>query len=147
MDNQIKVGDVLPPSTKARWFVVIYAVVILILFMLFLDRLSVVEVLIAGADEQLAAAIAQLQSLFYQLLIFTVLHALVLSYLLVKSARESFKQGIFPTSCDWVLITTEVKGATDAKRSAWLCILLAIVSWLPIAIPIYLSYLLHFIMG
>ena len=144
MDNKDTVaqGQFIEADIRARLILFAYVLILASGLFLFIDSLNTLKPLLQGESEQVVMAKQYMHDLFNYLLIFGVIHAVILSILFISIANRSRQSGCFPPMNTWVIVKTTVTTGDKAKRSAWFCYACALLVWLPVALPVYLSWLL-----
>ncbi len=134
--------DTIEADVRARLLLFAYLVILASGLFLFIDSLNSIKPLLLGESEQLLMAKQYLVGLFDYVLIFSVIHAVVLSILFISIANRARQSGCFPPPGTWVITRTTIKRGDKAKPSTWFCYACALIVWLPVALPIYLTWLL-----
>lgn len=118
------------------------ALMLLIAFLLLygLDRATPPENV---SQKVLDQSIESLDQLFNILLIITLIHAVFFCWYFVRLATNSIRTGKFPPPGTWVIVKTKIRIGKRALVSAYATYFLAVFMWLPVAIPLYLKWLLE----
>jgi hypothetical protein len=95
----------------------------------------------ASQDElrQSTASLGQQINIFA---VFTLIHAIFFCWYFVRLANSSIRTGKFPPPGTWVIVRTKIRTGKSALVSAYASYFLAVFMWLPVAIPVYLKWIL-----
>ena len=88
-------------------------------------------------------SIESLRHLINILLVITLIHAVFFCWYFVRLANNSIRAGKFPPPGTWVIVRTEIRTGKRALVSAYATYFLAVFIWLPVAMPVYLKWILE----
>ena len=139
--------DTIEPSNTARLVLFIYVLVLASGLYFFMQSLETIKPLLESTGEQLQVAILYINSLFNYLLLFTIVQAMLLSWLFIRIAYKAKQQGQFPPDGTWVIVKTRIQSGKQANKPIWFCYISAVIVWLPVGLPIYLMWLVDRVLG
>ena len=130
-------------SRKARLLLIGYIVLLLLIAISLMLRIDRANPPADASQEELNRSIESFEQLIDKFLILTLIQAVFFSWYFVRLANNSIRTGKFPPPGTSVIARTKIQIGKRALVSAYTTYFLVIIIWLPVAIPVYIKWLLE----
>ena len=135
--------DYINPSRGARWLLALLLLALAFVFVYVIDEIERLTSLEINSDLDVEQAIEGLLRLNEQMLAGSLFVGLLITGLVLRMALAARKTGCFPPPGTPVLVRTKIVRGNKARFRTMLCYLFLVLIWLPLAIPIYIGWLLQ----
>lgn len=132
-------SEYLEAGRYAKFYVGCLFVFYTLAFLYFKTELASIRPAEDASQLEIDLSIARFLQLMDELLVLTVFQSIVFSAVFVHIANSAFSMNQFPPSATLLLKRTKIIRGQKARIAAYGFYALALISWLPILIPVYLK--------